>query len=426
MKDNTSQSFSRFILPFYYESDEGNTMPFCIPDWERIRINTKYLTPAVYELFRDNDASACKQYRLKDDARSKYGLPNRTSPARLSSQMPACSGEYEFYLSEFRMIYFSTGMGFISIEVLYLEDSIDSITDFSFCFSNIFTNEHDDGVRENNLVFCADDNTFSIKKALQHMLCIENHKENLKLFPSTSRNRLLVYHSVIMNDRLDNENNCIYRLCGALHTKAYRDDKESINTISSFGDQLWGILPNGVVSLAYINGDNRDFLEKIHRRNVRGDYFSIYVLALHERELLLEDNYKAVRNRNNTKKLISMKPHLLEMDILYRFNTVSIEPPYQRFYEELCDKFKLSSLREDISEVIENVERYMNDYKSRKTNMLLSAISILAVFSILIDAISLADRIKNGNPFGIMHWSALAIILIGVCIPIIVSMIRKQ
>ncbi len=425
MKYASGLSFSRFLLPFYYEIDEKKAIPFSVFDWEQIHINTKYLTPAVYELFRDNEASACKQYRLKEDARVKYGLPDRTSLVKLSSKMPACPGEYGFYLSEFRMIYFSTGMGFISVEVLYPEDNIDLITDFSFCFSNIFTNEHDDGLRENNLVFCAGDNTFSVKKSLHNMLCIDKHKENLKLFPSTSRNRLLVYHSVIVDDKTDNDNNRIYRLCRALHTNAYRDDKESINTISSFGGQLWGILPNGVVSLAHVNGDNKDFLEKIHCRNVRGDYYSIYILSLHERELLLEDNYKAVHNRNNTKNLISMKPHLLEMDILYRFNTVSIEPSYQKFYEELCDKFKLSSLRDDISEVIENVERYMNDYKSRKTNMLLSAISVLAVFSILIDAISLADRIKNGNPFGIIHWSVLAVILIGVSIPIIVSIIRK-
>ena len=162
----------------------------------------------------------------------------------------------------------------------------------------------------------------------------------------------------------------------------------------------------------------------MHKRNVDFDYFYIFILALHEREILLKDNYYAVKYRNNPKKLIAMKNQLLTVDILYSFNTISIESSYQRFYTGLVEIFNLENLRSDIRNVVENVESHVNDKKDRKVNAVLTAISILAIFSVLMDGIGFADRIESGDPFGILQW--LVVVLVALFFAVAIFVLKKK
>ena len=189
--------------------------------------------------------------------------------------------------------------------------------------------------------------------------------------------------------------------------------------MSSFSGQKWYIGPNGVASYVGYK-DNDTFITKVHKRNVDLDYFYIFILALHEREILLKDNYLAVKYRNNHKKLIDMKDQLLMMDIVYSFNTVSIESSYQRFYSNICDVFNLEALRSDIRNVVENVESHVNDQNDQKINAVLTAISLLAILSAFTDGIGFADRIEGGAPFGYLQWGIIAMIAISITVAIII------
>lgn len=58
---------------------------------------------------------------------------------------------------------------------------------------------------------------------------------------------------------------------------------------------MWSIGSNSAVSISYENKNNLQYLTEIHPRHVDKDYFLVYLLAMHEREILLKYNYDAVK-----------------------------------------------------------------------------------------------------------------------------------
>lgn len=419
----------KFVLPFYCKSDKDKAKePFCLSDWKQIPINTKYLTQSVYELFNENKEAVCKCYSLNDSARPKYSIPSRYTLVTMHSDMPACQGDYRIILSGHRIIWFESGLGFAVLDVQIPEDDIESAADVSFCLSNVFTNEHDGGDIINNLIFSFVENEethmLSIKNSLMQLIFGQTEGKGVELFPSSTRKRLITYHSIITDRNLVDEDKAINCLANSLHSGIrYNGNQDSGVVMSSFSGQKWYIGPNGVASYVGYR-DNDTFITKVHKRNVDLDYFYIFILALHERELLLKDNYLAVRYRNNHKKLIDMKDQLLTMDIVYSFNTVSIESSYQRFYADICNVFNLEALRSDIRNVVENVESHVNEQNDRRINAVLTAISLLAVFSALTDGVGFADRIQEGSPFGILQWMVISLIFIFIAIA--VYLFRKK
>lgn len=427
MVKTNSSSVSRFLVPFYNEKKDS--LPFKETDFTIYQVKTRYLVESVYELFKENKATECKCYYLNSELWVSYGLPPRFSNISLRSEMSGCSDIFDIAISAIRVYYFKTGIGFLEIEIQYPSDDIDAISDVSFCLSNIFTNEHDSGDQENRLFFSYNsDNTsklFSLKNSILSILNAETSMDYLKLFPSNSRKKLLSYHSVITTPQ-ENIRKVIYALCNGLHSNVFYDEEMDDNTgFSSISNQMWGISSTGVASVAYPSEKSRKFVETTFKRNTMYDYYYIFLLVAHEREILLKYNHEAVKNRANPKALVSMKKDLLELRVIYTYNTVSTESSYQRFYECIANEFNISSLEADIRDVVEAVENHVNERKDRKINALLSTLSILTIFSILIDGISFMDRVQNGGSLGALQWGFLLIVS-AILIFVLIGLSRRR
>ncbi len=424
-----SVSVSKFLLPFYYENGKKTPpTPFDEADFTRYEVRTKYLAQSVYELFVDSPEAECKCYYLNDICWNKYGLPARFTKVTITSEMTGCSGSFDIIPTAIRLFYFKTGIGFLELEIQYPSDDVDVIADVGFCLSNIFTNEHDSGNQTNRLIFTYQSDkhfeSFSLKNAFFNILNAESHKDSLKLFPSSTRKRLMVYHSVITS-RQEDVNRKIYALCSGLHSNVFYDESMDDNVVfSSISDQLWGISSTGVASIAFTTAENNAFVEKTFKRNTTYDYFFVFLLVSHEREILLRYNHVAVINRSAPKALMAMKEALLRLRVLYTYNTISTESSYQRFYESIARKFNIASLEADIRDVVDAVDSHITAHNDRKVNSFLSAISLLAIFSALTDGIGLADRIQTGDAFGIMQWGIVIIIAVFVIIAVYYS--RKK
>lgn len=421
---DNSVSVSKFLLPFYYDhrSKKKTILPINEADFTRYDIKTKYLVESVRALFSSNGNEECRCYYLNSDVYGKYGLPERFANISMRSEMIGCPGEFTFSISGIRVYYFETGIGFLELETQYPKDDTDRISDIGFCLSNVFTNEHDSEGQINRLSFSygnADSRTsFSVKNCLYNILDIEKKGDSIRLFPTGNRKRLLMYHSLFSSTPATNKQ--LYALCNGLHSNVHYDEVMDDNIIfSSVLNQSWAVSSTGVASIAYLGDNNRSFLEKTFRKNSTYDYFYVFLLVAHEREILLKYNFNAVQNRKNPKALVKMKKDLLKLQILYTYNTVSTESVYQRFYDNLAQKFNISSLEADIRDVVENVESHVNDKKDRKVNTILTALSILAVFSVLIDGISFADRIESGDSFGALQWGIVGVVVVVIFVAII-------
>ncbi len=409
-----SASVSRFLVPFFNVKKE--ILPINSEDFTRFTVKTRYLVESVSELFKDGPDTECKCYYLNTDSWGKYELPPRFSSISLRSEMSGCSDIFDIIISSIRIYYFKTGIGFLEVEIQYPSDDIDTISDVSFCLSSIFTNEHDSGELENRLFFSYNTDvktiSFSLKNAILNVLRADDNPDSLKLFPSNSRMKLLSYHSVITTPQ-ENIKKYVYALCNGLHSNVFYDEDMDDNMgFSSISGQMWGISSSGVASVAYPNDNSRRFVENTFKRNTIYDYFYVFLLVSHEREILLNYNHKAVSNRSNPKTLVAMKKDLLKLRVVYTYNTVSTESSYQRFYEYMADEFNISCLEADVRDVVDAVESHVNENRDRKVNAVLTAISILAVVSVLMDGIGFVDRIGSGEPFGVLQWIVVLFVIL--------------
>ena len=431
-KKKSTESVSKFLLPFYYNNlgKKEEIFPFDLEDFRRYDIKTKYLAKSVYELFLGDNDAACKCFYLTDENRNNYDLPPRYRKITLHSEMRGCSGDFCFNILANRVIYFSTGIGFLETEIQYYDDEPSNITNIGFCLANTFTNEHDSGKLKNNLTFSYEDNDktifFSLKNSLLKVLGAEKHGDKLTIFPSTERKRMMVYHSLICR-HIPDDNKVLYALSNGLHTDVYYDENMDEDFVfSSIASQKWAVTPSGIASISIVsdNDDHAQFLVKHFKKSTLYDYFYIFILVAHEREVLLRYNYDAVKNRMKPNKLIAMRHKLIELDLQYTYNTISTESSYQKFYTNISEVFNISCLEQDIKNVIETVESHVNERNDRKTNTLLTAISVLAVFSVLTDGIAFADRIQEGNSFGILQWSI--ILIVGIFIFIALMILKRK
>lgn len=419
---------TRYLIPFFSEDKKVFQERFASSSkgWIEAKLSVKYLSKFVNELFRNDKDGICKKYYLSNEAYSQYGLPERFADIKLEASMPQVKGDFSFRISKIEQYLFNTGFGFLEIETTYLGATAEYIADISYCLANIFNNEHDNNEKkENRVIFMygEDSKKFSLKNAIYNILGAE--KGDLDLFPTSSRQRIFVYHNLIQNESSFNKS-IIENLKKVLPSKT--------NTLIDASDydylptkyQIWGMCSSGVVSVALKNSNNADFLYNVYKKNVYSDYFTAFLLAIYEREILLKYNHLVVKNHSNPKKLISLKPVILKLEMLFSYNTVSTESIYQEYYEKLYEVFRLENLEQDISDIIEKVDEYVSDKKERKINVLLSAVALLAIISVICDAIGIADRLVSPEPLGVPHLILFITVGIVMFVSTVVSLYRKK
>lgn len=185
----------------------------------------------------------------------------------------------------------------------------------------------------------------------------------------------------------------------------------------------------GVVSLSYcLPGENNYFVTEQYTKNVRNYYFLLYMILLHQRQVLLHYNYLAVKEQNDMKKLEQIKKELIRFRINFAYKTVSDEASYQKFYHGMYQCLYLDSLNADIQDVIDRVTEYQDFANEKGMNRALALIAMFGIFSALSDGIGFVDRLSQGGPLGAVHWLVVVfilIIIVLVCYRFIKTFLRK-
>lgn len=442
MQDNefysTNANVSRFIVPFYLDAEfeQKNKILFNTKEWERITKRSLYLTKCIQEIYSDADDGVCVFYRLDRSQWAAFGLPvDQADPVQLESYIISGQAYYHICrLIDITAAYFSTGIGFLFLDVRHNDDvDFEEIVNTSFALSNIFSAEHDSKESKLNFYHSGGDTkiSFSMKNAVYAILKAEQLKKELEIFPTSTRRKMCAYHRLFRLQREETDEQFINFLTRGLHSNATvqrekYDFFESEFQYSATENMVWSISSNGVISISYDDKANHYFLTRTYPRNVDVDYFLVYLFALHEREILLKYNYDAVRNWRNFRELTRMKDKLIIFNLLFTYNTVSVENSYQNFYECLYRSLKLQNLENDIQDVVAKVNEYVNVTRERKLNAILSSIAVLAVFSVLTDGISVVDRIYDPASFQIGHYAFFILVMAVICYGVIYFLGRKK
>lgn len=394
----------------------------------------KYLTKNVSLLAFDKDLSVCSFYYLKNEMKEKLNIPKPESEIQMYvKSLNGSLDEYKFYLTNVRLVYFTTKIGFLLLYIKHPRgESMQVIADKMFSLSRCMGIEHDgkfsnmDNKKETFLkfqyIFNDSVSQFSMKNTILKILNTENDngRQIIELFHDASIKKAFVYHRLFYaNSSDDMERNLFCLRRGLSSNSIYSDEKEGRSsrdfTYYSYEKALWSISPQGAVSLSICEEDSKHykFLSTNYQQNVMSNYFFLYLLQLHERQALVYYNAKAIRNRKDMRKLASMKKSLLNFFVCFSINAVSDEPSYQNFYECVYDSLNLKKLESDIQEIINKIEEYELSISDRRMNEMLAVIAIFSIVSVILDGLEFVDRIVNLNskPFGQFHVAWLVFIL---------------
>lgn len=429
---------SRFMIPFYLDAtfERKHRILFDPENWTKTTREATYLTKYIQEIYGDSDDGICLFYNLNKSRWTDLGLPvDISEDIMLKSHILGSRTEvYTFRLIDVTAVYFSTGMGFLLLDIRHDDKAtLKEIVDASFALSNIFSENRD--TKEPKVEFSYNkENTvesFSIRNAIPAILMKAQLGDRLEIFPTSGRKRLNAYHRLFRARHEENESKLIFNLTRGLHSSfTLQEDKydflESDFRLSPSKDTVWSISSNGAVSISYKNRNNQKFLAETHPRHVDVDYFLVYLLAIHEREILLKYNYDAVKNWSSSKQLTLMKEKLIKFNIWFSYNTVSIENSYQNFYECMYRALNLEKLEHDIQDVITQVNEAVSTSRERKINAILSSIAVLAVFSVFSDGIGFVDRLYDPAPLQAGHYTVIILIIAVICYGVFRFFRRKK
>lgn len=436
---------TKLVVPFYAikkkksDPDDLSVCTESVPlalnnDWVESHPNTRYLARYIAELFGDsenNKDGVVSRYFLQDDAYiSKLGFRRGT---RIQYHFKHDKKQYDvdLLLTDIQIFRFATDVNLFVMSFSYADGQpVDLIVDAAAKLSYIFNEQNDrdssfslgNGARilkeRNKLI------SRLVGQPVEQFFSCRNGKCNLfnrlvisKEQLSDLRWQCSASDSASEHQGTASQSNDITMAgrdvrmylgkLGLCMARGIGSDAIIEDTPDASSVHQWFYTSTGVTSLT-CNPDSQ-YSCIVHQKNIRNYYFTVFILALHERECYLKYSLDAVSARSKPKKLIALSDKLNKFRSWTSYITVSAEENYQTFYEQLYDKFRLEKYESEISSIIEEASDHRHAKSDRRRDGFLGAIAILAILSALTDGIAFVDTLTAN--IGTMDWSSLSSIL---------------
>ncbi len=371
----------KYIVPFSISPNkDGKAVELGTMNWKPKKVNLRYLASYIREVF-SSDNGIVRAYSLSEDSSCEFLNGYKGKTFIIDGQEDK---RYEISLNGVEVYSFATGICFLVVSVgfdPYLERNaileLSSILSFMFRVGNI-----DEGLNSTNE---------KTKLACNIMkLVTDGINRKVEWFPSAENKKCNALLRYVSDTQRDDDYEMAYRLSRGFKDSAYvsRSVSEDITrkVYTPIDDRFWMIDSNAIAVFSYLDKNSDiNFIRNAFPANVDNYYFHEYLLALHEREGFLIYNTRAVKNWNNMKELIKLKREILQLDIWSTYNAVSTDSYYQELYDKLYKELRLEQLESDVEEVVSKAKEYDDDIKEKRTNSMLTAIGLLAIFSALID-----------------------------------------
>ena len=426
---NNSESF--FIIPFYYSGKKE--FEKCISEnWKKDQSYNHWFLAKHIDAFDKGEGQIFTYYTLAPEAYQSFGLPKPNEKIKVLSDLIMDDGyimpeQFTVKIYQIKILYFNTGFGFIIYKADHEDDTVDTVINKSFALLRAFVSNRKSGkqvrffvpgVSENGSNE-SEDKEINIVDITNRLLELKGRRNKTELFPISCKNQCYVYHRIQLAEPLAEEEvmRDLLLLRKGFHGSfiAHEEDENSIYDFvwKQNKNLYWGGSMKGLVSLSFcMPGENNYFVTKPYVNNVRNHYFLLYMILLHQRQVLLYYNYLAVKEQNHMKKLEKIKKELIRFRINFAYKTVSDEASYQKLYDGMYECLSLDNLNSDIQDVIDRVTEYQDFSNEKGMNRALALIGMFSIFSAFADGIAFADRLKAGIKFTGIYLVVLIIIII--------------
>lgn len=417
----------KYIVPFSIGAQEdGKAITITSDEWIPEEIMLRYLASYIKEVF-SSDNGIMRAYTLSEDIDDDVlrGYKGRYYPLYRRRTKTV----EHFRICDIELFCFATGVCFLVMSVGFDRNAdLDMIADLSAALAYFFEIKDPGTINEKET---AQQNT--AKKILD--IVEKNIGREIDWFASTENSKCNVFlrYDLVSEGEGAADYEYAYRLSrgfkAGANVSGSSADSIAGKVYRPIDDRFWMVDSNGLTIIMYSDKvSDINFIRNVLPENVDTYYFAEYLLALHERESFLYYNTEAVRNWDNTKRLIELKKEILKLDIWSTYNAVSTDAFYQELYDKLYKELRLEQLETDVEEVVSKAKEYDDDMKEKRTNSMLTAIGLLAIFSALVDGTDFVKKFSGSEAealWGVGHWIVYLIVL-GVIIYSVKSFTDKK
>ena len=359
--------------------------------WEstdKAKIRPSYLFHYASNIAKDSDLF--KSYSLKDTASlNVYMYAEETD----FSVPPS--------IEEVRFSCFSTGVGFIEFWVSYPTATPQEISDFAYLFKK--------STKSKERAFKS--NKSSLYDTAKSLL---PPGANCRLFFSSSsefKYECNCFHFIHKDDNIP-ENS---QLMTTLH-RLSRSHKSTMTVSTNGGYDMvyeasdgdyWCGSTEGIANVLFdYQPDNEKsvdyYLHTIKPVHLSVDYYFLYLLLLNQKYSAIQYIYMVSKVINMPSKDIeNLNRRIIELKNIFTFNVISDDIHFQNIYSKMFSILEIKNLLADVIEnenQIEFLQSSKHAKDDRMSNKYLFGISVLSLFSALIDAATYFDRINSIKP----------------------------
>lgn len=292
-------------------------------------------------------------------------------------------------LQKISIVMFENSIGYLIYKMEYLTDDVEQIIEISSKTK----------VYENQFKYN------SLKKSADYILGIESGNINIFFHLSEIANKnshIFQYINVEDFNLISDEQR--FRLRNGYDNSFRYNENDRTHTNFEYKPFPYIYWTAGQSSLVCITEDNckenRTFLHKVLPVNIENDYLLMYLLTLHQRYSSFAFMFDISKYKDNDKKIAEINRNITKFQLESSFYMVSDERVYQDLYSMLRKTMDIEILFRDIKEINERFKNIRDDYNNKRERVAGTAITVLSlmtVFSALIDFSSFLDRFSGAS-----------------------------
>ncbi len=331
-------------------------------------------------------------------------------------------------IEEVRLSCFSTGVGFMEFWVSYSDMTVEEIADFSYMFKKATSKCKKDLPNQ--------------QRALYDVACelLPKEQQAVLFFSASARFKyecncfhfLHLDQEIPENDKLQTT---LYRLSRSYRSNMPASDDSAYDMVYEAGaGDYWAGCSEGLANIVYDYQHGRDeksdyYLHTLKIQRLATDYYFMYLLLLNQKYAAVEYIKMVSQSLNgNTREVENLNWRIVQLKNTFSFNVISDDSIVQNIYSKMFSVLEIRNLLEDVIENEKQMEllqkaKHMRD--DRLSNKYLFGISILSLFSALIDSASFFDRVEGVRPISTVLSLVCVVVILVLCIIWSIKSVRK-
>ena len=324
-------------------------------------------------------------------------------------------------IEEVRFSCFSTGVGFLEFWVTYKDLTVQQIADFAYLFKKAKATskrnrEFPDGKR--TLYDIARD------------LLPESPKATL-FFASSAwfKYECNCFHFLHLDQPVpdaESRKDTLFHLSRSYRSNMPTAAESTYDVVYEASENdFWGCCPDGLVNIVYdsqhtADGKSDYYLHKLKPERLQIDYYFMYLLLLNQKYSAVEYiRLVSLALDSSTKDVENLNKRIIQLKNTFSFNIISDDSVVQNVYTRMYGVLEIKNLLADVIENENQMEflqkaKHMN--ADRLSNKYLLGISILSLFSALIDSASYFDRLDSIRPISTVLSLVCVLTILVLCI----------